>query len=491
MPKMHVTRKGKYYEINGQVVKPDKFYGIDAFKFANHIVAWVNGGHDGKPGDWYLDQAKRYLEHEVIGNGCIRARAPVELMLWGVPYFNVGPMEKNGQIIQPPEPWRGNENVANTLDLVNLNTGTGSNFHLTGKMKKVIRMYVVLGREFGVVFEVPWLWTIKSEADREALRRLHLGDQDPRRRFDRSKEEAKGGATNGVAIWNEHFMAAHGVGAYLQQLYTDGDGGGESRVDPGGLNMISDFMNEYTAHVPEIWNRKVLKNVARRWQERDAPSQPIKLISQSGVLDTYDPPLQSDVGAEGFTGPCTHPPRDEVDGVDWDEAGTTIRETWPRELIDVNEAMMGMTQEQRDAWVPLIPKWAGLGTTNMKKWERMNRNYIDNEIYTTFHTFRGMDAYWPETPQTRVEETVRAITGGQGGNGGGGGPVERPYDRFVVEAYADILERKPDPGGRDAYNDLLEAHYFRGVGGVSVNGMREAMLGSPEYKKKNPLPDDG
>ena len=362
---IEVRKQGKFYTLNGEAVKPDKFIGIDGFKFVNHVWAWVLGGAHGEPGGVHLDRAKRYIEREVVGNGCRRLRAPVELMFWDEPYFNL-----------PARP-----NVANTFDLVNLATGTGSLYHMTSGLRKVIRMYVVLARQFDIVIEVPWLWTIKGR-----------GAPDPRA---------------SVSAWNEHFIGneVEGVGRYLFQLRTEGDGEGDDRVDPGGLNLLADACNEYTVHA-EVFTQQQLQNVARRWHERDAKGE-LLLISQSGAADRYDPPLASLQGTNGYDGVCLHPPRDGA----WETAGSTARATWPNELIDFNESQMGWTEELRNHWVPLIPKWAGLGTTDMDRWEAMHRNFIENDIYTTFHTFRGMDAGWPESPQSVVEETIRAITG--------------------------------------------------------------------------------
>lgn len=396
---IHVGSQGRHYTLNGSVVRPEHFYGIGGFKFANHVWGWITAGKGTDIGGGvHLSNAKRYIEHEVVGNGCRRMRAPIELLLWTGPYFDANDPRLGDQ--RAP-------NIANTLELMNLRVGTGSGFSLTSGMKKLIRMYVVLAREFDIVIEIPVLWTIKSEARGEAATRLGFDaiPPDPRRRFDRTPQEAGEGSKNGVAIWNEHVLAAHGVGAYLRELEVGGGGQGTHRVDPGGLNLIVDGMNEYTAHVPEIWNFKVLKDVARRWNEREKPGVPI-LISQSGPADRYDPPLESSHGSAGFPGVCGHFPRSG----EWAKTGNVSRGAFPGELIDSNESQMGWTEEEKAFWAPLIPKWLGLGTTDMATWRRMHENFIDNEIYTTFHTKRAMDGGWPNTPQTEVEETIRSIT---------------------------------------------------------------------------------
>lgn len=457
MNKIHVERKGKYYTLNGNIVKPDKFFGMDGFKFVNHVVAWATTGNIA-----HLEMARSYIENEVLGNGCRRMRSPIELMFWTGPYFNLLPSN--------PAPYNV-QNVANTMDLIDLNVGTGSAFHLTPLLKQVIRTFVNLAREYNIVIEVPWLWTIKGRAGKKTP--FH---PDPREENGR------------VSTWNEHFLAANGIGAYLEKLYTEGD----EDVEPGGLNIISDFMNEYTAHA-DIWTDRQLRNVARRWHTRDARSQPINLISQSVGEIRYDPPLESKAGVEGYDGPCVHTPRSGQ----WKQAGRLMRQKWPEELLDVNESMLAMTQAQRDWWVRLVPKWAGLGTTNMQKWNRMHEIFIQHDIYITFHTFRGMDCYWPRTLQTTVEEIVRGITGSVFT------PPPLPpdpkkyiYDREVIKAYKEVLSiyddrdnivvmRRPDNEGREFYNTRLEAYYLRDEGNMTIARMRDEMYASPEFLRKN------
>ncbi len=467
MNMIEVGRQGKFYTLNGIVTKPDRFYGIDGFKFSNLIWAWIIGGHDGKPGSFYLDLAKRYIEDEVLGNGCLRMRAPIEMMFWGPPYFNLSPTN--------PAPYNM-PNVANTLKVINIHSGTGSAFQLTTGLKKLIRMYVNLAREYGIVIEIPWLWTIKEEADRGSLNRLGLSD-DPRNRH--AKDEQ-----SGVSVWNEHFLTNEGEGIvkYLLKLKTEGDGGGKSKVVPGPLNLLHDAMNEWE-NTSDRWDRSQLANTARRWHERGDKNE-ILLISESGQpANVYTPPLRSESGNAGYEGPTPHPPRSDSDAGKWDATGDIIRRTWPKELCDVNESQLGLREEDRAFWVPQIPKWEGLGSTNMKRWRRMHENYVINEIYTTFHNMRGMDTFWPFTVQTIVEATIRAITGGAGSIPVP--PVEPPtttnfrYEDIIVAAFQQMLERDPDQIGLMAYNEGMTR-------GMTEAEMRESILRSDEFNDKNP-----
>lgn len=56
------------------------------------------------------------------------------------------------------------------------------------------------------------------------------------------------------------------------------------------------------------------------------------------------------------------------------------------------------------------------------------------------------------------------------------------FARVIRQAYGEILQREPDPGGLANFNGLMNA-------GMSEARMREALLRSPEFAVKNPAPD--
>lgn len=489
MSMLKVGKVGKFYTLNGQIVMPKNFRMVSLFKFVNHLVAWADGGAHDIGGGVHLANAKRTLEREVVGLGFKCARAPVELMMWGPPYFDVGAIRVGEVEVEPPEPWRGWSNVANTLSLVNLRSGTGSSFQLSAKMKKVIRMMVVLAREFDIVFEIPWVWTMKAVSGGYTNARLGFSDGDPRRRFDSNRPQQ-----GGVGIWNEHFLGERGVGAYLHTLETDGDGTGVSRVDPGPLNLRHDFMNERTAHVGDPdpdktneWDESQLMNLARRWKTRDAPGQMAE-ISESGKV-TYRAPLASVHGDRGFDTVAAHPPR----GPGWVVAPLSYREKWPNELLNFNESQMAWTKEQKELWVTLIPKWEGLGSTDLDSIQRMYENMEKADGYICAHTLRGMDGGWPNTPQTAVEEMLREFNEVSGGpppvdpdpeTWPPDDPSKRPYDHLVTAAYREILKRAHiGEEGRHAWNHEMEA-------GMTNDEMRDEFMRSEEFKKKNTGPWD-
>jgi polysaccharide biosynthesis protein PslG len=55
------------------------------------------------------------------------------------------------------------------------------------------------------------------------------------------------------------------------------------------------------------------------------------------------------------------------------------------------------------------------------------------------------------------------------------------FGPIIREAYLEILEREPDPGGLDTYNRRMNA-------GLSEPELRELLLRSPEYRTRNPDP---
>ena len=53
------------------------------------------------------------------------------------------------------------------------------------------------------------------------------------------------------------------------------------------------------------------------------------------------------------------------------------------------------------------------------------------------------------------------------------------FSRVITMAYLRILDRPPDPGGLQNWDQLMN-------GGLTESMMREALLRSPEYAEKNP-----
>jgi len=413
-----VGRSGRSYTLNGKTVTPRELVFVDMFKGRNHFAAWMNG-----KGGQHVTNFKRYIaEWRQLG---VRGfRIPPELRFWGPPYFD-----------NPDHP---NETCS-----VDLGCPTGSAFRLSNGFKVQTRMMVRLAREMDVVLEIPWLWTIKGK-----------GDGDPRR---------------DVSVWNEHYIA--NVGAYLHLLRTRGDGEGEHRVDPGGLNILSELANEYRVHADEF-NYTQLRNIFRRWHTRDCPGELLG-VSQSQPKHEYTPGLG--LGMESPDDIRLHTRRDG----DWENApGEIVTKFWKHNIpIFINESILHMTQSQWNYWIPRIPKWTGLATTDAGRFVRLHRGFWERGIYSTLHTMRGMDGGWPESPPGVLEEMIAEELGGNAPPPPPPPPPRYKFAPIIQLAYQEILGRAADDGGLSNYNNLM-------ANGMSEANMRETLIRSKEFNDK-------
>jgi len=415
-----IGRSGHSYTLNGETVTPRELVFVDMFKGRNHIAAglWGKGGH-------HTENYKRYIaDWRELG---VRGfRIPPEVRFWGPPYFD-------------------NPDYPNERCFLNLACGTGSAFELPEGFKKQIRVMVRLARELDVILEIPWLWTIKGK-----------GDDDPRR---------------DVSKWNEHYIAH--VGWYLHHLRHLGDGVGGHRVDPGGLNILSELANEYRVHADEF-DDKQLRNILRRWHTRDCPGELLG-VSQSQPKHEYYPQLG--LGAESPDDIRLHTRRDG----DWENApGEIVRKFWKYGVpIFINESILHMTQSQWNYWISKIPKWHGLATTDAGRFMRLHRDLWERGIYSTFHTLRGMDGGWPESAPGRLEEMIAEELGGSTPPPPPPPPPEPRYKHghIIDLAYDEILGREADDGGLRNYDELMER-------GMSEADMRNALMRSQEFDDK-------
>lgn len=419
---IQIWKQGNRFTLNGKVVQPREFVGRNGFKFVNHVAAWARGSVNGLD-NW--GNMRRYIEEAIVGLGCKWMRAPTELEFWGPPYFD-----------HPDYP--------NERGLWNLGTGTGSGFVIPDIQKKIIRMYVVLARKYDIVIQVPWLWTIKGE-----------GDDDPRRWSSLRRD---------VSVWNEHLIA--NVGRYLHQLKTEGDGEGEHRVDPGPLNILSSIANEYRVHADEFTDVQI-SNICRRWKTRDNPGELLSLSQSQPKHEFW--PSTADVSHIEL-----HPKRDG----EWWKTGAELHDKFGRHLVLLDESMLYITPADRAEWVPKIPKWAGLGSSDLGHYMEMHADFWDHGLYSCFHDFESMGAGWHGG--YRTSDLDGAISDALGGVAPPPPPPENQmFERIIVLAYEQILGRLPDEGGLAHYNSEMKS-------GMSEAGMREDLLRSEEYAAKNP-----
>ena len=362
--KGRIGTKARRYTIGGEVVQPRNFVFRDAFKFVNHVAKWARGHGGGALGD-----GRRYIEGRIVGLNLKGMRAPTCVDLWNTGFW-----------IEPP----------NETGVVNLEAKAGSRFRLSQLQRKIIRMYVLLGREYEITIEVPWCWTIKHPKEVLISGTPENGKwefRDPRAKGLRGKA-----AELAVSEWNEHYLA--NIAKYLRLLRDVGDGEGKSRVDPGPLPILSEAANEYETLGGAKWTQEQLGNIFRRWHLRDTPTKEgganFELLGistggpvawkGSGVVPYPYPPLEND-GAMAPDDIRIHPPRDVE--IPWWEIGKYIDAAkYPAKPVFVNEPILLMPTKAYDS-----PghKWKWLGTKRHDKYFQMLDDLIGRGVYVTIH----------------------------------------------------------------------------------------------------------
>lgn len=383
---------GERLVVNGQPVEPKAFFGAEGFMFCQWAMTWIRGSR--LPNGTKIDAwgvMHRILEEDVLDLGCKWFRAPIENEGWGPPYFN-----------HPEFP--------NHQGLVDVRTGIGSS-DLPEQTKKIIRLYVILARKFDLIFQIPIVWTLKDT----------LGPDDPRYRITNRRGEELG--ERGIGVWNEHFVAD--VLRYATKLKKHGDGEGNNRVDPGNLNLYFSIANEWRTvrGGSEPWTKDQVLLILARAKERQGHPEfgdwPDELLSISSMLPGDD--IRFDVPGE-VSHAEPHPQRHGT----WTQQGRDLRNAWPRQLIIADESMMLWTKQDLDAWVEKIPKWRGLGTTDVDAWQRMHADFWKHGIYSQAHTFPHMSVRWHGSTNSGevVKAAIRELTGATPG----GPPPPPPPD---------------------------------------------------------------
>lgn len=374
-----MSRSGKTLLVNERRVRPKEFFGVDAFMFCNWAYTWINGSR--MPNGTKVDAwgtMRAIIEEDVLAIGCKWMRAPIELEGWGPPYFD-----------HPDHP--------NQRGVINLLATPGSKFTLGPAVKKCLRLYTRLAREYDIIIQIPIIWTLKEYVG---------GKGDPRRKLVIHGKEL---GDEGVGVWNEHFVA--NVLRYVTKLKNEGDGEGNNQVGPGSTNLYLSAINEHhvTGQTPN-WSHNQMKAICLRARERmgrselgDLPGELFSL-SSSGRYDEY--PLKVPQEASHVE---QHPPRSG----NWDKQGPVMRDVWPTQLIICDESNMLWNAAEKKEWVAKIAKWASLGTTNVKMWQRMHEDLWANDIYSFGHTFPHMSVRWhgPTKSGERVKKAIAELTG--------------------------------------------------------------------------------
>lgn len=260
--------------------------------------------------------------------------------------------------------------------------------------------------------------------------------------------------------------------------------------------LLHESVNEADAH--SKISHEEARRYGSRWR-RSAPNDPTHHNypgSTIGISMGGEWPNLKD--HEGCTHMNVHPPRKGGSRNWWEGPDGGSMADWVRSArqkagkpVYLNETIHYMTQSQWDEWIPQIPKWSGLSTTNAGQIVRYAEEVVSAGGSFCFHDFVGMGTH-PGSEITRGEEAFSEWLGG----GVVEPPVDPPpsgepsdevilraYGGIVDRAYRDILGRPSggDPIGRLIHSKALHA-------GKTEAELREQFMRGPEFRKKNGLP---
>jgi hypothetical protein len=283
-------------------------------------------------------------------------------------------------------------------DFFNLKTKPGSGFRLTGEYKNATRRLIELLQEFDLIGEFSTLATLKGSGR----------GADPR---------------EDIIGWNSHALRA--TAEWFREL----------RKQYGSTNLLYETVNEHDAHAEKL-PRSELRNQARRWKTRDLPGSLIG-ISHGGRWD-FQYPVGD--GPNEYTHINIHAPRQGKWWQPEDEITNLLKHGFP---VYFNETMHYMSQEQWDEWIPQIPKWARLSTTDWVRLQQFWNLCLNKGISFCFHDFVGM-ATDPDMAETPAERAFRE----QFGEGNPPPPPPPPPPDDLTEGKLDLIYHVQGPESR-------------------------------------------
>lgn len=197
-------------------------------------------------------------------------------------------------------------------------------------------------------------------------------------------------------------------------------------LEHGATNTLFEIENEYDTVAPERrLTLETIDKIARRFRiirPENSPPDPDYPGSLIGISEGGQSPNDWKVGYD--TTHMSHIPFHSPRVRDWEIVGPDIRKM-QREFglpIYLNENIHYMTGEEWREWVPQIPKWAGLSTTNAKRVLEQAIDAIDNGASYCLHTMTFMITN-PNRPITKIEKFFKDVF-----NPGGPDPSPPPPD---------------------------------------------------------------
>lgn len=245
--------------------------------------------------------------------------------------------------------------------------------------------------------------------------------------------------------------------------------------------------NEWDAHSRGAWEedgldragalREVNRQLERMGREEQWPEGAV-FVSHGG-RDTieYDP---SDASAV-----AVHPARPSLElGGRLDPLKRFGKPVYANEIVHyIDPSMWGATVGS-GVFRP------GSSTSDARAWVNFVDELLARGIWVCEHSLVGMaNGFWLEngTWSEMLIDEAEKIRGGDSRPVPGPGPAPEPtpapsrlrYAPVIALAYRDILDREPDEGGLEAYNDAMSR-------GLTEAEVREALIRSAEYEERNP-----
>lgn len=234
--------------------------------------------------------------------------------------------------------------------------------------------------------------------------------------------------------------------------------------DPHASPFLFETINEWDAHSVYATDPEEIARMGPRWLrsgnfDEDHHNYPGSTIGVSAG-GQWTPGFDD----KGYTHRNIHPPR----GGSWksgdrgEPLGVTLRELLASNHgrpLYLNETMHYMSAEQWEGWIPKVPKWAGLSTTEHDAIAQYIVDVRTAGASVCFHDMVGMMTD-PSQPITKGELAVAVALGGRPPaplppEPPDPAPIDLAIRNIVIRGYRDMLFREPDPDGMKHYAQMI------------------------------------
>ena len=185
---------------------------------------------------------------------------------------------------------------------------------------------------------------------------------------------------------------------------------------PQETPFLHEAINEWDAHSSLANDPEEVERIGTRWRRTNDADPTHHNYPGSTIGVSAGGQWKPGMDDRNYTHRNIHPER----GATWwmGEKGEALDVTIGRLLeqgggrpVYLNETVHTMTQEQWDEWIPRVPKWAGLSTTNYSAVAVYLKKVRDLGASVCFHDLIGMSTD-PDAPISVAERAVAEQFGG-------------------------------------------------------------------------------